>query len=216
MPDGHDTYHTNLDLYLDYAIQDVDLLPKLDATVNALDYYTALQHLVQCDITTTPFITKMFTCLTLQDKKFDRRIPTRPMFDYEAYEGADVMDVDKGVYDGVGILDIKAMYHSNASLHNISWDSLDDNGDDCGNGTCFTKDSKGLLVRQMDYMTTLRNKFKSLMKSDPDNYDRWDAMQFACKSLVASMYGVAGDSKYGLYHPKIAGAITYTSRATLN
>jgi DNA polymerase elongation subunit (family B) len=30
------------------------------------------------------------------------------------------------------------------------------------------------------------------------------------------MYGVAGDSKFGLYHPKIAAAITFTSRATLN
>ena len=216
LPDGHDTYYTDRPLYVDYCRQDVRLLPKLDNAVNAIGYYIGLQHLVQCDIGSTPFITKMFTCLALQDKEFDRRIPTKPQFDKEDYQGADVMDVESGVYDEVGILDIKAMYHSNASLHNISCDSLDDNGDDCGNGTCFTKGSKGLLVRQMDYMTTLRNKFKSLMKSDPDNYDRWDAMQFACKSLVASMYGVAGDSKYGLYHPKIAGAITYTSRATLN
>jgi DNA polymerase-2 len=40
-------------------------------------------------------------------------------------------------------------------------------------------------------------------------------MQFAAKTLVASMYGVAGDAKYGLYHPDIAAAITYTSRQTL-
>ena len=45
--------------------------------------------------------------------------------------------------------------------------------------------------------------------------NKWDTMQFACKSLVASMYGVAGDAKYGLYHPEIAAAITYTSRNTL-
>ena len=35
-------------------------------------------------------------------------------------------------------------------------------------------------------------------------------MQFATKTLVASMYGVAGDAKYGMYHPEIA-AITHTS-----
>ena len=40
-------------------------------------------------------------------------------------------------------------------------------------------------------------------------------MQYACKSLVASMYGVCGDSKYGMYHPKVADAITFTSRQTL-
>ena len=108
------------------------------------------------------------------------------------------------------------MYHSNASLYNISWDTIDENGQDCGNGTKFNLESKGLLVRQMDYMTELRNKFKSLIKSDPSNFDKWDTMQFACKSLVASMYGVAGDAKYGLYNPEIAAAITYTSRETLN
>ena len=218
LPDGHDTYLTDLPLYVHYCRQDVRLLPKLDAKVNALDYYTSLQHIVQCDIRSTPFITKMFSCLVLTDKENKGRIPTDPLFRYEPYEGADVMEVEEGLYNNVGILDIKAMYHSNADLYNISWDTLalPEEGQDCGNGTHFCQKEKGLLVRQMDDMTNLRNKFKRLMKHDPDNYDRWDTMQFACKSLVASMYGVAGDSKYGLYHPAVAAAITHTSRATLN
>ena len=222
LPDGHDTYYSDFPLYVNYCIQDVDLLPKLDAKVNAIDYYLALQHLVQCDIRTTPYITKMFACLTMADKECNFQIPTKPQFEHEDYDGANVMDVEPGLYPNVGILDVKAMYHSNASLHNISWDTLDEsderecNYEDCGNGTYFYKGKKGLLVRQMDNMTDLRNKFKKLMKTDPDNYDRWDTMQYACKSLVASMYGVAGDSKFGLYHPKIASAITYTSRVTLD
>ena len=215
LPDGHDTYHTDFPLYVHYCRQDVRLLPRLDEKVNALDYYTALQHLVQCDIRSTPFITKMFSSLVLADPLFDRRIPTSPQFEKVDYEGADVMEVNAGLYEGVGILDVKAMYHSNASMHNISWDSLDENGVDCGNGTKFSKENKGLLIRQMDYMTNLRNKFKQLMKDDPQNYSRWDCMQFACKSLVASMYGVCGDSKYGMYHPEVAAAITFTSRQTL-
>lgn len=218
LPDGHDTYLTDLPLYIHYCRQDVRLLPKLDAKVNALDYYTSLQHIVQCDIRSTPFITKMFSCLVLTDKDNTGRIPTDPLFRYEPYEGADVMEVQAGLYSNVGILDIKAMYHSNADLYNISWDTLalPEEGEDCGNGTYFKQGDKGLLVRQMDNMTKLRNKFKQLIKDDPDNYDKWDTMQFACKSLVASMYGVAGDSKYGLYHPAVAAAITHTSRATLN
>jgi len=215
LPDGHDTYLTDLPLYLHYARQDVRLLPKLDAKVNAIGYYTALQHLVQCDIRSTPFITKMFSSLVLKDPKTNVRIPTSPQFEYQPYTGADVMEVEPSVYQNVGILDIKAMYHSNASLYNISWDTLDDNGKDCGNGTKFSEGEKGILVRQMDYMTHTRNKYKTLMKSDPNNYDKWDTMQYACKSLVASMYGVAGDAKYGLYHPDVASSITYTSRATL-
>lgn len=216
LPDGHDTYHTDLPLYIHYCRQDVRLLPKLDAKVNAIKYYLALQHLVQCDIRSTPFITKMFTTLALTDIGFEARIPTKPQFNKIDYQGADVMEVESGVHSNVGILDIKAMYHSNADLYNISWDTLDEKGQDCGNGTKFSTGNKGLLVRQMDNMTNLRNRFKKLMKEDPDNYDRWDTMQFACKSLVASMYGVAGDAKYGLYHPEIAAAITHTSRATLN
>ena len=215
LPDGHDTYHTDLNLYLDYSTQDVELLPKLDNAVNALGYYIALQHLVQCDIRSTPFITQMFTNLVLQDESFDRRLPTRAQFDKEDYQGADIMEVEPGLHNGVGILDVKAMYHSNADLHNISWETLSENGKDCGNGVKFEQHNTGLLVRQMDKMTVLRNMFKGFMETDSDNKERWDAMQNACKHLVASMYGVAGDSRYGMYHPKVADAITFTSRQTL-
>lgn len=215
LPDGHNTYHTDLDLYLDYSIQDVELLPKLDAKVNALEYYIALQHLVQCDIRATPYITRMFTSLVLQDQTFVKRIPTKAQFEKIDYQGADVMEVQPGLHEGVGILDIKAMYHSNAALHNISWETLHEDGKDCGNGVKFTQGGSGLLVRQMDKMTELRNKYKTLIRTDKDNEARWDAMQYACKSLVASMYGVCGDAKYGLYHPKVADAITFTSRQTL-
>ena len=237
LPDGHNTYHTDLSTYLDYAVTDVLLLPKLAAKVNAIDHYLSLQHLVQCDIKATPFITRMFSSLVAQDTWFTGRIPTTPQFDKVDYEGADVMEVKPGVYENVGILDVKAMYHSNAALHNISWETLyeidpltkeitdkhdlylgalSDVNDfaDCGNGTYFKIGEKGLLVRLMDKMTELRNYYKELLQREPDA--RWDAMQYACKSLVASMYGVAGDTKYGMYHPKIAAAITYTSRQTLD
>ncbi len=215
LPDGHDTYHSDIATYIHYCRQDVRLLPMLDNKINALNYYTSVQHLVQCDIRSTPFVTKTFTILALRDKQFEKRIPTRPQFDKVKYSGAEVMEPVPGIYDNVGILDVKAMYHSNARQSNISWDTLDETGVDCGNGTRFNLGEPGLLVRQMDYMTNLRNHYKSLMKTEPENYDKWDTMQFACKSLVASMYGVAGDAKYGLYHPEVASAITYTSRATL-
>ena len=213
---GHDTWFEDKALYLHYCRQDVRLLPKLDEAVNALDYYTSLQHIVQCDIRSTPFITKMFTQLVLTDPDFNRRIPSKPQFDKVEYEGADILEVQPAVYDNVGILDIRAMYHSNAEKYNISWDTLDDNGQDCGNGTKFSQNEKGLLVRQMDKMTELRNIFKTKMfVSDGAEKQKWDTMQFAAKTLVASMYGVAGDAKYGMYHPEIAAAITHTSRNTL-
>lgn len=215
---GHDeSWYEDRDLYIHYCRQDVRLLPKLDEAVNALQYYTSLQHIVQCDIKSTPFITKMFSQLVLMDKDFNKRIPTKPQFDKVDYQGADILDVEAGVYDNVGILDIKAMYHSNAAKYNISWDSLDPEGVDCGNGTKFSQDKKGLLVRQMDKMTNLRDVYKmNMFVSDGKQKAKWDCMQFAAKTLVASMYGVCGDAKYGMYHPEVAAAITHTSRATLS
>ena len=214
---GHDeSWWDDKALYIHYCRQDVRLLPKLDEAVNALDYYTALQHIVQCEIRSTPFITKMFTQLVLTDPEFDRRIPSKPQFDKVDYQGADILDVKAGVYENVGILDIKAMYHSNADKYNISWDTLDENGEDCGNGTKFSQGEKGLLVRQMDKMTAQRNVYKvNMFLSDGSEKRKWDCMQFASKTLVASMYGVCGDAKYGMYHPEIASAITYTSRQSL-
>ena len=217
LPDGHDTYFTNFPLYLDYNRQDVRLLPRLNSLNNAIEHFLSIQTIVKCDIRTTPHITRIFTCLTLQDPEFEYRIPSKPQFAKVDYEGADIQEPEAGLYENVAIMDIKAMYHSNVNLHNISWETLDENGVDCGNGSCFRQDKTGLLGRQMDKMTELRNKYKRLMKEAKTDEERkrYDALQYATKSLVASMYGAAGDSKYALYHPQIASAITFTSRQTL-
>ena len=217
LPDGHDTYYSDPVLYLEYNRQDVALLPRLNSLVNAIEYFIAVQHIAQCEIRSTPHITQVFTCLALSDPKFKKQLPSKPQFDKVNYDGAIVMDGEQGIYENIGIFDVKAMYHSNADLHNISWDTLSEGGKDCGNGTCFSQDEKGLLVRQMDNMTVLRDHYKGLMRDAKTDAERvrYDALQYATKSLVASMYGVAGDAKYSLYHPEIAAAITFTSRQTL-
>lgn len=219
LPDGHDTYYSDPVLYLQYNRQDVHLLPRLNGLVNALDYFIAVQHIAQCEIRSTPHVTQVFSCLALGDPEFGYQIPSKPMFDKVNYDGAIVMEGEKGIYENIGIFDVKAMYHSNAKLHNISWDTLSQDvcAFDCGNGTSFLQKNKGLLVRQMDNMTVLRDHYKGLMKQAKNDAERvrYDALQYATKSLVASMYGVAGDAKYGLYHPEIAAAITFTSRQTL-
>jgi len=127
------------------------------------------------------------------------------------------MTPEAGVYKNIGIFDVRAMYHSNVSKYGICWTTLSEDGQDCGNGIKFSQDRKGLLCRQMDKMTELRNHYKKLKKDakSEDEANRYDALQYATKSIVASMYGVAGDAKYGMYHPDIASAITFTSRQTL-
>lgn len=219
LPDGHNTYYSDFPLYLEYNRQDVELLPRLNSLNNAIEHFLSIQTIVKCDIRTTPFITRIFTCLALQDPEFinEYRIPTKAQFKKVDYEGADIQDADPNLYENVAIMDIKAMYHSNVNLHNISWETLDENGVDCGNGSKFNQEGRGLLGRQMDKMTALRNHYKALMKQSTTDEERrrYDALQYATKSLVASMYGCAGDSKYALYHPEIASAITYTSRQTL-
>ena len=218
LEDGHNTYYTDFGTYLDYSIQDVRLLPKLNALNNCLEHYTAIQHIVGCQISTTPFITKILTVLALRDEDFTYRIPTKPQFEYEPYDGASIVIDETGVHNSVGIFDIKAMYHSNVELHNIGHETLDVNGKDCGNGISFRQGKPSLLLRQMNKMTVLREQYKRKMKDarNIEERNRYEALQFATKTLVASLYGAAGDSRYGLYHPKVAAAITFTSRQTLD
>ena len=215
LPDGHDTFYTDVGTYLDYNLLDVELMPRLDALLNVSEHYISLAHACQIRFRDTPLVTKLATSLFIMDKDFDRQIPTKPQFSKVDYPGADIQEPEPGLYQNIGILDVKAMYHSNAEKYNISWDSLSEDGVDCGNGSCFTQEKKGLLVRTMDKLTEARNEYKSKMKTDPENKATWDAMQHAMKSLVASLYGICGDSKFGMYHPEIAAAITYTSRQTL-
>jgi DNA polymerase elongation subunit (family B) len=217
LKDGHDTYYTDIGTYLDYARQDVALLPRLNDLVDVLGYHTALQRIVGCPLRMTPFITQMFSVLCLRDEDFNLRIPSSPRFAKEDYQGADIMDPEPGVYSNIGIFDVRAMYHSNVAKYGICWTTLSEDGEDCGNGIKFDRSKKGLLCRQMDKMTDLRNEYKAKMKAaeTPDLRRRYDVLQNATKHLVASMYGVAGDSKFGMYHPNIAAAITFTSRQTL-
>ena len=215
LPDGHDTYYTDIGTYLDYNLRDVELMPRLDALLNVSEHFISLSHACQIRFRDTPHVTKLATSLFLQDEEFEERIPSKPQFAKVDYPGADIQEPEPGIYPNVGIMDVKAMYHSNADKYNISWDTLSKDGVDCGNGSCFTQDKKGLLVRTMDKLTDKRNEYKAMMKSDPKNKSTWDAMQHAMKSLVASLYGICGDSKYGMYHPEIAAAITFTSRQTL-
>lgn len=217
LPDGHDTYYTDIGTYLDYARQDVGLLPRLNDLVDVLGYFTAIQRIVGCPIRMTPWVTRLFTVLCLRDPDFDVRIPSKPQFSKVEYEGADIMEPEAGVYENVGIFDVRAMYHSNVDKYGICWTTLTEDGEDCGNGIRFDRSRKGVLCRQMDLMTDLRNvyKRKKAEAKTPEEARRYDALQYATKSLVASMYGVAGDSKFGMYHPDIAAAITFTSRKTL-
>ena len=220
LPDGHDTYYTDVGTYLDYNRQDVRLLPRLDEAVNVIGYFTSLQHEIQCEVGTTPLITLCASSLFSQDEDFDRKIPDSPQFAKVEYTGADIQEPEPDLYSNMAIMDIKAMYHSNVNLHNISWDTLYDDGLDCGNGVKFRQGERGLLGRTMDKLTVKRNEYKKLMKEareagDMIAYKKWDSAQFATKSMVASLYGICGDSKYGMYHPDIASAITFTSRQTL-
>jgi len=217
LDNGHDTYYTDLATYIDYNRQDVRLLPRLNDMLNCLNHYLTLMHLCKSDFRATPHVTKLTTALLLNDDLWVHRIPTRPQHAYVPYSGADIMEPEAGVYENLGILDIRAMYHSNVNLHNISWETLSEDGVDCGNGIQFHQNEQGAVGRLMDYLTNLRNEYKANKKNATDQNEakKWDAMQYATKSLIASLYGVCGDEKYSLYHPKVADAITFTSRQTL-
>jgi len=210
LPDGHETYYTDTGLYVDYNRQDVWLLPKLDKMLNCIDHYLNLQHIVQCDFGTTPYVTRLTSVLIMRDEIFDKRIPTKAQFDKEEYEGADIMTVAAGLYENVAILDVAAMYHSNIKNEGISWENIREDGS-------FDTTQTGLLCRMMDLLTEQRNKYKALKKvaTTDDEKRIWDSAQYATKSLVASLYGVCGDSRYSMYHPAVAAAITGASRKCL-
>ena len=213
LDDGHDTYYTDIGRYIDYNIQDVALMPKLDKMLNCIDHFLNLQHIVQCDFTTTPWVTRLCTVLLMRDKEFNLQIPSKPQFGFEKYEGADIQEPEPGLYESVAIMDVRAMYHSNVTKYNISWETIMD-----AESAVFDTDAPtGALGRAMNLLTNLRNEYKSNMKASltQEEKAKWNSAQYATKSLVASLYGVCGDSRYGMYHPAVAAAITRTSRETL-
>lgn len=152
-------------------------------------------------------------------KPDDREYAARRM---ESYEGAYVVDPDKGIHDNILVFDFRSLYPSIIIAHNIDASTI--NCDCCKDphvsptGAKFCKKRKGLIPELLDDILKSRSRTKLEMKKliaakgDKTKIKSLDARQQALKILANSAYGYMGFSRARWYDNDCAGSVAAWGR----
>ena len=135
----------------------------------------------------------------------------------ESYKGGYVVTpTERGVIENVVVFDFKSTYPNIIRTYNISYETLDDQGEILTPlGYRFRKKPRGLLAEFMDKLIQLRDFYKKKMKEEPENKDIYDMRQQAIKVILNSGYGVFGYRGFRLYRKEVAETITAFARELL-
>ncbi len=163
----------------------------------------------------------------LIDKAYNAGIivPNRPSDDEYSdrddrpYEGAFVVDPQKGIHDNIILFDFRSLYPSIIISHNIDPSALD-----CGccaqkaerapNGHHFCIEKKGFIPGVLGGLIEKRVALKKMLKAetDPERRSLLDVEQQAMKLLANSMYGYYGFQRARWYCRECAEAIAGLGR----
>jgi DNA polymerase elongation subunit (family B) len=210
---------------LDYNIQDVLLLMKLDDKIGISNLMIATVEIVPgLSFESANYNSKVIDFYLLS--KFNIIMPSVNSENVTDIEGAVVFEPISGVHNDVCVFDIAGMYGNLVRSFNISPDCLIDKPEkDCVKihtdrcGDCYyTTSKKGILVNLVDDLTVLRKKYKNAMAEhiNDSEYDIYYLRQLAIKKIISSVYGVFGYRKFRLFSNKIANSITAAGRELLN
>ncbi|MEM1578773.1 MAG: DNA-directed DNA polymerase [Archaeoglobaceae archaeon] len=137
----------------------------------------------------------------------------------ESYEGAFVIEPERGLHENVAELDFASMYPSIMIAFNVSPDTLSFSGDECfvapEVGYRFRKQPDGFFRRILKMLIDRRREIKRAMKEMNEKspeYRLLDIKQQTLKILTNSFYGYMGWSGARWYCKECAEATTAWGR----
>lgn len=147
----------------------------------------------------------------------------------EGFEGATVLDPNRGIYDCITTLDFEGLYPSIIRAHNLCPTSIVLNKDylnieGCkytkvkfaeGETAIFVENTQTVLPDLLYELTMERKKYKKLMAKaeDKDLKEIYNRTQLAFKISSNSIYGILGSKTYGCR--PIAATVTYYGRTMI-
>ena len=218
--DGVNDYHSDFNNFLAYNKRDVEGTIWIDEEFGIIESFLERQRLVGCKFTSTYYNKDMVDISHLRGaKKKGFVLPTGQPHQKGTYEGAIVIKPIPGFYKNVIVLDVKSMYPASTEAANMSFETIDKNGDiQLGNGICFNSKPIGLTPSLLQDIQNLREEYKIEMYkySEGDHlYKKFNNKQRTTKFLKNSFYGWMGYESARIYNPDIAASITWLSRAAL-
>lgn len=206
--------------FLEYNLRDVEIMVKLDEKLGIIDFHDSLRRLAKTTWWTGFTTNKMVDayCLNYCKGKFVLPKTISGKKD-KSYKGGLVFDPKKGLNKFVIASDMRSLYPSLIISHNMSPETLSNEGDiTTVTGVKFKSEPKGMIPGVLEKLLLERKEVRRKMKQfefGTQEYERYDKEQYALKELMNSFYGAMGNPGFRIYKYEIAETITAMAREVL-
>ena len=219
----HELYKTDFQKFIEYNIQDVLLVERLEKKMKLLEMIISLAYLAKCNYADVFAQTRLWDCIiynhllrekvVIPQKKKERK--------GEAYEGAYVKTCQKGRHNWIVSFDLNSLYPHLIMQYNISPETiLGTWKDDIGvsgllakefdtsvwkekditvtpNGSVYRRDKQGFLPKLMEKMYTDRVKYKKKMLTEQKKGKNADPNKLSTYYNYQQNLKIALNSAYG-------------------
>ena len=185
----HELYRTDFQKFIEYNIQDVILVDRLEKKMKLLELIMSLGYLSKCNFTDTFAQTRMWDCIIYNHLLREKTVIPQKSKQRKGdmYEGAYVKAPQTGMHKWIVSFDLNSLYPHLIMQYNISPETIlgswkDDIGVDglvnrefdtstwkekditvTPNGSVYRRDKQGFLPQLMEKMYNDRVKYKKLM-----------------------------------------------------
>jgi len=224
----HNMWRNNLDKFIKYNMRDVELVDKINKKKKIIQFFDIVRRITNCSFDdfrpisvgskTFYGTSKVLDCFMFTE--FPEIIfPNRrkPKDNDITFKGSSVLEPIPGIYDKILCLDLEALYTNIMRSGNISFETLDTNGEIDINGIRFTK-KEGFMPKLLFKIQEKRKYYKKLMKlsKTKEESDLNDQRQRAIKILGNALWGYIGHKTSRFYRREIASSITFIGRELIS
>ena len=225
------------EVYLEYALVDVELLVRIDETNFCSEAILSLQRLLKAPFDACFYASHMGSIYFMRNATWKAPTGNRDI-ERREYDGAMIYDPlseqTQGLHLNVAAFDYASLYPSMMIARNISWETKsaeptefavnistprDFNETKHRDMLYYKTDKLGLLPRAVLELKELRNDYKRLMKeareANNGEYQKWYNNQMAVKRLMASFYGIVAYQGFGWADVDLAASITASAREAI-
>ena len=226
------------EVYLDYAVVDVELIRRIDETNFCSEAILSLQRLLKAPFDACFYASHMGSIYFMRNASWKAPTGDRNV-ERKDYDGAMIYDPlsegTNGLHLNVAAFDFAGLYPSMMISRNISWETKSSEPTEFGVNILtprdfsitdreqmfyYKTDELGLLPRAVLELKELRNEYKRLMKEarladNQSEYVKWNNNQMAVKRLMASFYGIVAFQGFGWADVDLAASITASAREAI-
>ena len=210
---------------VEHCLSDVMKTFGFDMKLNLVDHFDGIRRIAGTTMDKALRVSQFADILMLRMYNGYLVCPTK-VYGKEKepiYEGAHVVQPQKGFFKNVILLDFKQMYPLNAIAKNMSPETVTNASDVLEHpddyfiegDVAFKKKPVGIfpqafekLIAYRDFCKAERKKYDIISME----YNIWDLRQYSVKQLSASMYGFVGFKGSRFYDRRIAKSITGMGR----